>query len=71
MQMNHQTQPNDVKPLTAATAGEAGDGEEEKKKPKSRSKEKSVLQAKLTRLAIQIGQVGKWRSCMNLSNYLS
>ena len=34
--------------------------EEEKKKPVGARKEKSVLQAKLTKLAIQIGYAGKF-----------
>lgn len=42
-----------------ATAEEGGEGEKTKKKKKSR-KEKSVLQTKLTKLAIQIGYFGEW-----------
>lgn len=36
--------------------------EKEKKKVKVPKKEKSVLQGKLTRLAVQIGKAGKWPS---------
>lgn len=35
--------------------------EKEKKKVKVPKKEKSVLQGKLTRLAVQIGKAGEWQ----------
>lgn len=46
----------EMQPLKSAE----GDGEEkEKKKPNPHKKEKSVLQGKLTKLAVQIGKAGR------------
>lgn len=47
----------EMQPLKSA---EGGDGDEkEKKKANMHKKEKSVLQGKLTKLAVQIGKAGK------------
>lgn len=59
---DHNASPENI-PLTEFKDGneggeEAAEGEEPKKK-KSRRKEQSVLQAKLTKLAVQIGYVGE------------
>jgi hypothetical protein len=44
---------------TTTASGDAAD-QEQKKEPASHRKEKSVLQTKLTRLAIQIGYAGQF-----------
>ena len=51
---------NDGAPNNQVAANASGDaGEEKEKKSGFGRKEKSVLQTKLTRLAIQIGYAGK------------
>ena len=46
----------EMQPLKSAEGGETD--EKEKKKPNVSKKEKSVLQGKLTKLAVQIGKAG-------------
>ena len=50
----------EMQPLKSAEGGEAE--EKEKKKPSVSKKEKSVLQGKLTKLAVQIGKAGTAKS---------
>lgn len=47
----------EMQPLKSAEGGEAD--EKERKKVSVSKKEKSVLQGKLTKLAVQIGKAGK------------
>lgn len=49
----------EMQPLKSAEGGDADD----KKKANMHKKEKSVLQGKLTKLAVQIGKAGKWAGC--------
>lgn len=53
----------EMQPLKSAEGGEVED--REKKKTNVPKKEKSVLQGKLTKLAVQIGKAGK--ECSNLN----
>lgn len=48
----------EMQPLKSAEGGEVE--EREKKKANVPKKEKSVLQGKLTKLAVQIGKAGEW-----------
>lgn len=48
----------EMQPLKSAEGGEVE--EREKKKSSVPKKEKSVLQGKLTKLAVQIGKAGAW-----------
>lgn len=48
----------EMQPLKSAEGGEVE--EREKKKTNVPKKEKSVLQGKLTKLAVQIGKAGEW-----------
>lgn len=50
----------EMQPLKSAEGGEVE--EREKKKANVPKKEKSVLQGKLTKLAVQIGKAGQWPS---------
>lgn len=54
----------EMQPLKSAEGGEVE--EREKKKTSVPKKEKSVLQGKLTKLAVQIGKAGKelWRGML-------
>ncbi len=58
----------EMQPLKSAEGGEVED--REKKKTNVPKKEKSVLQGKLTKLAVQIGKAGKnsYRSLRSLIN---
>lgn len=49
----------EMQPLKSAEGGEVE--EREKKKANVPKKEKSVLQGKLTKLAVQIGKAGQWQ----------
>lgn len=53
----------EMQPLKSAEGGEVED--REKKKTSVPKKEKSVLQGKLTKLAVQIGKAGKELSHLN------
>lgn len=53
----------EMQPLKSAEGGEVED--REKKKTNVPKKEKSVLQGKLTKLAVQIGKAGKEWSNLN------
>lgn len=55
----------EIQPLKSEEAAECEEKEEAKpvKKVNVTKKEKSVLQGKLTRLAVQIGKAGEHRTC--------
>lgn len=63
----------EMQPLKSAEGGEVED--REKKKTNVPKKEKSVLQGKLTKLAVQIGKAGKegalhWEELLQLASGL-
>lgn len=55
----------EIQPLNSQ---ETLDSEDKEKRIKTPKKEKSVLQGKLTRLAVQIGKAGEWLSLSPISN---
>lgn len=57
----------EMQPLKSAEGGEVE--EREKKKTSVPKKEKSVLQGKLTKLAVQIGKAGKSLSLLNCADF--
>lgn len=57
----------EMQPLKSAEGGEVED--REKKKTSVPKKEKSVLQGKLTKLAVQIGKAGKVKSYTGQVSY--
>jgi len=57
----------EMQPLKSAEGGEVED--REKKKTNVPKKEKSVLQGKLTKLAVQIGKAGKEMSHLNRAGF--